>query len=122
GSASHFAYYYRAVLARTIPGSLPVDGYLRQALEVDPGFAPAYSELAHAKGADPSQIDEAVALMKRATELDAENSGYWVDLSRFLLRANHRAEALAAAEHGRAVARSTASRRIVEAWLQELDK
>jgi hypothetical protein len=52
GKASHLSYYYRAVLAEAAPdrsdgaGPVPVADYLRRALGLAPGFAPARERLA----------------------------------------------------------------------------
>lgn len=51
GQGTHLAYYYRAVLAGPVPqlsdgsGSVPVIDYLRRAVALEPGFAPARDRL-----------------------------------------------------------------------------
>lgn len=51
GHATHLAYYYRAILAGPVPelsdgsGRVPMVDYLRRAVDLDPGFAPARERL-----------------------------------------------------------------------------
>ena len=51
GQGTHLAYYYRALLAGPVPdlsdgsGPVPAVDYLRRALSLDPGFAPARQRL-----------------------------------------------------------------------------
>jgi tetratricopeptide (TPR) repeat protein len=125
GSASHLAYFYRAVLAGSVPdltGSAePVleDDYLKRAIELAPGFTPAYVRLAdlYERRGDRQ---EALRLMKRATELEPENAAYWADLGNLLIRSSRSTEAREAGERGLEKAGSARSRELLQAFLRSL--
>jgi tetratricopeptide (TPR) repeat protein len=162
GSASHLAYFYRAILAVPVPDRVAGDGsdrsagrgeseevvlvraedHLQRAIDLNPGFAPAYVRLAdlyaqHAsrvtklrkpsseeRSCEPreaSLLEEALPLMRRATELEPDNAAHWVDLGRLLLRLHRLEEAREAGRQGLAVVRAASSRELVEAFLRELE-
>ena len=128
GSASHLAYFYRAILAGPVPdqvlGGQPVraDEYLRRAIDLDPGFAPAYVRLAALYTRQADRLEAALPLMRRATELEPENAAYWVEFGKLLVSLDRPGEALEARQRALASARSTGSRRLVEAFLRNLDQ
>ena len=99
GQATHLAHYYRAILARTLQDASPTseEDHLRRAIALDETFAPAYARLAAtlARHHRPTNVDadrarmiEALALARRATELEPDNAGYWVELGTRLLAVN----------------------------------
>ncbi|MFH1269030.1 MAG: tetratricopeptide repeat protein, partial [Planctomycetota bacterium] len=116
GSASHLAYFYRAIVTRPTPGG---EDLLRRAIELNPAFAPAYARLADLYARDEGRASEAVPLARRAAELEPDNPGYWLDLGKLLLRLDRPREAREAGERGLAAARSASVRRAVEAFLRE---
>ena len=126
GSASHLAYFYRAILAGPVPDRvpggqpIPAEDYLRRAIDLDPRFAPAYSRLAGLYAQQEARLGDALPLQQRATELEPENPAYWVDLGRLLASLKRPAEAREAGAKGLAAARSVSSRRLVETFLRDL--
>jgi tetratricopeptide (TPR) repeat protein len=124
GSGSHLAYFYRAILAGSVPNRLPegpaisAADYLRQAIALNPDFAASYSRLAALYA--QNRPDEALPLAQRATELEPDDPAFWVDLGRLLVSLRRPAEARTAATKGLAVARSVGSRKLVDAFVREL--
>jgi tetratricopeptide (TPR) repeat protein len=81
GKASYLAYFYRAVLAGPVPIGPSPDGkageeeYLRTSVELNPYFSEGYARLSDlARQAGRPQ--EAVADMRKASELDPGDAGY----------------------------------------------
>ena len=128
GSASHLAYFYRAILAGPVPDQVsdgqPVraEDNLSRAIDLDPQFAPAYVRLAGIYAQQEGRLADALPLLQRAAELEPENPAYWVDLGRQLASLNRPGEARQAGEKGLAAARSVGSRRQVEAFIRDLEK
>lgn len=127
GSASHLAYFYRAILAGPAPGLVAgedvvrAEGLLRRAIDLNAEFAPAYVQLADLYGQSAGRMEEALSLMRRATELEPDNAAYWVDRGRLLLRLHRVEEAQAAGQQGLAVVRAASARELVEAFLREFE-
>jgi tetratricopeptide (TPR) repeat protein len=119
-SASHLAYFYRAILAG--PAVKSAEDYLRQAVELNPGFAEAYVRLADIYGQEPDRLGEALQLMRRATDLEPDNSAYWVALGRLLVRLDQPGAARAAGRQGLVAARSARSRKLLEGFMRELER
>jgi tetratricopeptide (TPR) repeat protein len=93
GSASHLAYFYRAILAASgaaplAPGSTndSPEGLLRRSIDTNSMFAPAYLRLASEYAQDPRRLEEATALLQRATELEPRNRQYRLELEALLAR------------------------------------
>ncbi len=128
GSASHLGYFYRAILAGPVPDEVPggqpvrAEEYLRHAIDLDPGFAPAYVRLADLYARQADRVEEALPLRRRATELEPENAAYWVEFGKLLVRLNRPGEAREAGERGLASARSASSRGLVGAFLRDLEQ
>jgi tetratricopeptide (TPR) repeat protein len=115
GSASYFAHFYRAILARPADGLVPsAEDLLRRAIELNPAFAPAYARLADLYARDASRLRDALPLARRAAELEPENPAHWVHLGKLLLRLNRPREAREVGERGLAAARSASVREAVE--------
>jgi tetratricopeptide (TPR) repeat protein len=79
GSASHLAYFYRAILAGPVPQapggvSIETQQYLRRSIELNADFAPAYERLSVLVSKEDANSVEAVSLLRRAIELDPNNS------------------------------------------------
>ena len=128
GSASHLAYFYRAILAGPVPDQVPggqpvhAEDYLRRAIDLAPGFAPAYGRLAGLYAQLEGRLSDALPLLQRATDLEPATPAYWVDLGRLLASLNRPGEARHAGEKGLAAARSVSSRQLVEAFLRDLTR
>jgi tetratricopeptide (TPR) repeat protein len=71
---------------------------LNQVLALKPDFAPAYIELAK-QAVRKGQLDEALAISKRAEQLEPFRSGYHVLSGRIMLLQNHPSEAAAQAAY-----------------------
>lgn len=123
-AASYLAYFYRAILASPVPGGCAAEesvGHLQRAISLNPRFAPAYVRLADHYAQGASRLEEALPLLRRATEIEPDHAAYWVDLGRLLLRLHRLEEAQAAGQQGLAVVRAASSRRLVEAFLGEFE-
>ena len=127
GSASHLAYFYRAILAGTGPGlvageeEVRAEAHLQRAINLEPEFAQAYVRLAELYAQDAGRLEEALPLLRRATEIEPDNAAYWVNLGRLLLQLQRVEEAQAAGQQGLAVVRAASSRGLVEAFLREFE-
>jgi tetratricopeptide (TPR) repeat protein len=119
GSASYLAYFYRSILAG--PDATSAEGYLRRAVELNPGFAEAYVRLADIYVRDGDRLPEGLQLLRRATEIEPDNGAYWVALGRLLVRLDQPNEAMAAGRQGLATARSAQSRELLEGFMGELE-
>jgi tetratricopeptide (TPR) repeat protein len=118
-SASYLAYFYRAILAG--PAADSAEGYLRHAVELNPGFAEAFVRLADIY-VRAGRLQEALPLLRRATDIEPDNSAYWVALGRLLVRLDQPDEAWAAGRQGLAAARSARSRELLEGFTRELER
>lgn len=116
GAASHLAHFYLAILAPS-----GAEDHLRRAIALDPTFAPAYARLADLYARDNRNLEEALRLARRATGLEPDDPGYWVDLGRLLLRLQSPIEARTAGERASTVARSARERAWAASFLSELD-
>ena len=140
GRATYLAYFYRAILAGPVlnqgAGAEPVgsvrragdemarvEDYLRRAIDLNPGFAESYVRLADLYAQEVGLLEEALPLVRRATELEPDNAAYWLDLGKLLLRLHRSDEARKVGRHGLAVASwSTSSRELLEAFLAGLER
>ena len=127
GSATYLAYFYRAILAapavNQLAGGARAEDYLRRAIGLNPGFAEPYVRLADLYAQDAGRVEEALPLVRRATELEPENAAYWLDLGKLLLRLHRSDEARNVGRQGLAVASwSNSSRELLEAFLRELER
>jgi tetratricopeptide (TPR) repeat protein len=125
GSATHLAYFYRAILAGPAPRSsegqpVPAVDYLKRSIEIAPEFAPAYMRLADVYTEHLDRLDDALPLVRRATQLEPENGIYWVGLSKILVRLHKPAEAQEAGERALAVSTSADTRALVRGLLRDL--
>jgi tetratricopeptide (TPR) repeat protein len=125
-SAGYLAYYYRAILAGSVPTSapggapVPAEDHLRRVIELNPGFAPAYARLANFHAREAGRPEEALRLLRQATALEPGDASHWLNLGRLLLELDRPGEARNAGEQGLAAARSTRSRELLHAFLREL--
>jgi tetratricopeptide (TPR) repeat protein len=140
GRASYLAYFYRAILSGSVPKvrlttsakatavkkpdptyGTPED-LLRRAIDLNPTFAEAYVRLADVYTQETGRLEEALPLMRRATEIEPDNAGYWLDFGKLLLGLNRPDEARDMGRRGLAVAAwSESSRCLLEAFLAGLD-
>lgn len=77
-SKSYLAHYYFAAMSMSTgdSDSKQVEASLRQAIALNPNFAPAYGQLAMYYGMRHEQMDEALKLITRAVQLDPANISY----------------------------------------------
>jgi tetratricopeptide (TPR) repeat protein len=126
GRASHLAYFYRAILAESVrlkpdPTYGTTEDLIRRAIDLNPAFAEAYVRLADIYAQEAGRLEEALPLMRRATEIEPDNAGYWLDFGKLLLGLNRPDEARDMGRRGLAVAAwSEASRGLLEAFLRRL--
>jgi tetratricopeptide (TPR) repeat protein len=109
-SRSYLAQYYFAMLkAREFQGKgnlSPVEGSLRRAIELNSQFAPAYANLAGLFLRQQKNPEEALALARRAVQLEPGAAGYQVILVSALIQNRRMDEARHLAERIRATATS----------------
>jgi tetratricopeptide (TPR) repeat protein len=121
GGATYLAYFYRAILAGPVPNHLEDD--LRCAIDLNPGFAESYVRLADVYSQEPDRLEEALPLVRRATELEPDNAAYWLDLGKLLLRLHRTDEAREVGRQGLTVASwSPGSRELLGAFLRGLER
>jgi len=113
-SNSFLAHYYSAVFAgrdSTTPGRIAAAeaGY-RKAIEIRPGFAPAYTGLAQLLASRGERLDEALALARRAVELEPGKAVYYLTVANLLLRLRRVEEAEALASKVLATVKDPADR------------
>ncbi len=113
-----------ACTERSDGSGVQAEDLLRRAIDLNPGFAEAYVRLADLYAQEEvGRLEEALPLMRTATELEPDNVGYWVDLGKLLLRLNRSDEAREVGRRGLAVApRSAGSRELLEAFLRGLER
>jgi tetratricopeptide (TPR) repeat protein len=137
GSASYLAYYYRAILEATVPSQSPGDvpltsaahrglaraeDYLRRAIDLNPAFAPAYTRLAGLYASEAGRLQDALPLLRRATELEPDFAVHWANLGTLLLQMDRPEDAREATKQGLALARSAGSRELFESLLLEIER
>ena len=85
-SGSYLAHYYFAALSLQDygAGDDAIEKNLREAIRLNPGFAPAYDELAAYFGMRREKLDEAQMLSAHAVQLDGGNVRFRVDAGNVL--------------------------------------
>jgi tetratricopeptide (TPR) repeat protein len=109
-SKSFLANYYAAHAAYGRGDQDLVERYLRKALSINPGFAPACTMLAHHLAAQQERLPEALELSRKAAALEPANLSHRLNIGRILLAMNKEKEASALAERILAVAKTDADR------------
>jgi len=113
-SSSFLAHYYSAVFAgrdSTTPGRIAAaEAEYRKAIEIRPGFAPAYTGLAQLLASRGERLDEALALARRAAELEPGKAVYYLTVANLLLRLRRVEEAEALASKVLATVKDPADR------------
>ena len=86
-SKSYFAHYYYASMSmaqdRDTDGS-SIEASLRQAIALNPRFAPAYNQLATYFGMRHEHLDDALQLITKAAQLDPATIGYRLNAANLL--------------------------------------
>jgi tetratricopeptide (TPR) repeat protein len=118
--------YLRAYLASTQAGAIGDDEQLeedlRAAIAASPNFAPPYGVLGVYLAVQGEKLPEALALARKAVELEPGNSTYRLDIAQVLARMNRYAEARTAANQARQSARSPQQKQEVEQFLAFLQQ
>lgn len=88
-SQSYLAHYYFAVMSMQdsldASASAQVENSLRQAIKLNPSFAPAFDRLAVLLGRQQRNLDEAHMMGLTAVGLEPENVGYRVNVASILM-------------------------------------
>jgi tetratricopeptide (TPR) repeat protein len=88
-SHSYLAYYYFAVISMRSPGSssddAQIENSLREAIKLNPQFAPAFDSLAVFLGMHHRNLDEAHMMGLTAVALEPENVGYRINVANVLM-------------------------------------
>lgn len=116
GSRSFRSYYFVSQIEKS-GGDVrapAVGDALRKAIELEPDFAPALSELASHLAARQERLEEALALAMRATELEPDNAWTWVNLGLVYVVVGHPDKARKAGERAEAIARTPPEREAVQ--------
>jgi Tfp pilus assembly protein PilF len=90
-SQSYLAHFYYAAISMQGGGTdhdAQVEASLRQAINLNPAFAPSYDRLAVFYGMRHKQLDEAHTLSLRAIQLDPSNISYRMNDANVLLEAS----------------------------------
>jgi Tfp pilus assembly protein PilF len=90
-SQSYLAHFYYAAIAMQSGGTdhdAAVEASLREALKLNPAFAPSYDRLAVFYGMRHKQLDEAHSLSLRAVELDPSNISYRMNAANVLVESD----------------------------------
>lgn len=95
-------------------------GRLRQATARNPFYAPAYAELARLH-ANASSRDQALAMARRAIELDTGEGSYWILMGRILLTMDQPKAARIAAQRGQTSAPGPEAQEQLAAFIAEID-
>jgi tetratricopeptide (TPR) repeat protein len=116
GRASFLSFYFMAQIEKSAGDvrAPAVEEALRRVLALEPGFAPALSELASHLAARREKLEEALTLATRATELEPESAWTWVNLGVVYLVVGHSDEARDAGLRAEAVATTPPEREAVE--------
>lgn len=95
-SKSYFAHYYFASMTMAQGGEedgSSIEGSLRQAIALNPRFAPAYNQLAMYYGMRHEHLKDALQLVTRASQLDPATIGYRLNAANLLEEMGRFAEA-----------------------------
>lgn len=86
-SSSYLAHYYYAQTAMAQSGSdsAQIESSLRQAIQLNPSFAPAYNQLAMFLGMRREHLDEAQSLITKAIKLDPSELVYRLNAVNILM-------------------------------------
>jgi tetratricopeptide (TPR) repeat protein len=118
--------YLRAYLASTQAGAIGNDERLeedlRAAIAASPNFAPPYGVLGVYLAVQGEKLPEALALARKAIELEPGNSTYRLDIAQVFARMNRYADARTAANQARESARSPQQKQEVEQFLAFLQQ
>ncbi len=118
--------YLRAYLASTQAGAIGNDEQLaedlRAAIVASPNFAPPYGVLGVYLAVQGEKLPEALALARKAIELEPGNSTYRLDIAQVFARMNRYAEARTAANQARESARSPQQKQEVAQFLAFLQQ
>jgi Tfp pilus assembly protein PilF len=90
-SQSYLAHFYYAAISMQSGGTdhdAAVEASLREALKLNPAFAPSYDRLAVFYGMRHKQLDEAHSLSLRAVELDPSNISYRMNAANVLVESD----------------------------------
>lgn len=119
-------HYFRAYLSvgqGRISGKDPqVEDDLRQALALDPNFAPAYGMLATYLAAFNDNLNEAFAFAKKAVELEPGNPGAMLSLAQVLARMRRFDDAQTVAQQAETAATNPGERTRAEQFLNYLQQ
>jgi tetratricopeptide (TPR) repeat protein len=90
-SQSYLAHFYYAAISMQSPGTdhnAAIEASLRQAIKLNPAFAPSYDRLAVFYGMRHKQLDEAHLLSLRAIQLDPSNISYRMNAANVMVEAD----------------------------------
>ncbi len=120
-SKSYFAHYYFAMMTLSANGSSDpqVEASLRQAIALNPGFAPAYNELAMYYGMRREHLDDALQLITKAVQLDPATVGYRINAASVLSEMGRFDEADKVLKAALKVARNPQEAAMVESRIEQ---
>ncbi len=120
-SKSYFAQYYFAMmtLSQSGSGDPQVEASLRQAIALNPAFAPAYNELAMLYGMRHEHLDDALQHITKAVHLDPATVGYRMNAASVLSEMGRFDEADKVLQAALKVARNPQEAAMVEGRIQQ---
>lgn len=117
-SQSYLAHYYFAAMSMQRPLSeadeLKVENSLRQAIKLNPSFAPSYDQLAVFLGSRHRNLDEAHMMGLAAVSLDPGNVAYRVHVASVLLAMQQGEQAVEVLQAAEGVAKSPEESQLVD--------
>lgn len=118
----HVAQFYAGVYSRNDPAAVDsAIAHFRQCIQLDPGFAPAYNDLADLYVTQRRNLDEARVLTMHAAQLEPQNLIYRFTAAQVLEAQHNFAVALMVLEDAKAhVARSPSQQEEIDRRMNEL--
>ena len=124
GSESYSSHFYSAQIERQLEAPDPdrIERGLRRAIELNPGFAPAYAQLAAFHRQRAERLEGAHSLALRAVQLEPDNAWYWTNLGYVLLQMEKPDEARRMGERALTVSRDGGFRDQIERFMTRVDR
>ncbi len=121
-STSFLAFYYAGALSLQDGASSPetTAGSLREAIKLNPHFAPALESLAQCDAMHNENLDEALEMSLRAVQLDPHNIEYRLNASEIRVTRKELSSAISGLQATAKLARTAEERSRVQARLEQL--
>jgi tetratricopeptide (TPR) repeat protein len=123
-SQSYLAHYYFATISMRAgdPNAAGVEASLREAIKLNPSFAPAYDQLAAFYGMQHKNLDEAHLLNLQAVQLDPSQLGFWMNTASILMEADRYTDAIAVLQHALPFAKTPEEAALVHNRIEQVQQ